>query len=309
MTPILIGNRGIIKLGFLTIVIVAPVFFGGYLFGYEHARVQYLTLSKIEPLALPVNVVGQISDIEQQRPEVVEAGEIIDVDQADSVEIVIETSINEEQSRSHEDKEVASSEPEKLPIEIVASAVIKNISEQNKENINKFELTIATDTIRDIANYTIQVGMYVRLDNAEAVVKKLQLNNLNAYVSDYVNKKSEMRYNARFGYFVDKKSASSALKSFRKNQNGDGYLVNYTVDSLKHNLVTLENNQLSTKNTHSNAEVVSPEINQNVVFQTSSLQQAIAKIENVNRANVLMNTQAENPEKSLVKKINKLTYN
>jgi cell division septation protein DedD len=80
--------------------------------------------------------------------------------------------------------------------------------------------------------YSIQVGMYKRLINAENMMRMLQAQHLNAYVSDYTSKKNESRYNVRFGYFVDKKSAITALKNYRNTQKGDGYLVNFSVENI-----------------------------------------------------------------------------
>jgi len=80
--------------------------------------------------------------------------------------------------------------------------------------------------------YSIQVGMYKRLINAENMMRMLQAQHLNAYVSDYISKKNENRYNVRFGYFVDKKSAITALKNYRNTQKGDGYLVNFSVENI-----------------------------------------------------------------------------
>jgi cell division septation protein DedD len=95
-------------------------------------------------------------------------------------------------------------------------------------------MVVASLTPAELNNikYSIQVGIYGRLINAENMVKMLQAQNLNAYVSDYVNKKNENRYNVRFGYFVDKKSALSALNKYKNKQKGDGYLVNFSVENI-----------------------------------------------------------------------------
>ena len=57
---------------------------------------------------------------------------------------------------------------------------------------------------------------------------KLQAQNLDAYVSSYGRKDSKVRFNVRFGYFEDKKSANRALKNYRNIQKGDGYIVNFS---------------------------------------------------------------------------------
>ena len=74
--------------------------------------------------------------------------------------------------------------------------------------------------------------MYGRLANAENMMKRLQAQRYEAYVSDYTNKKNEVRYNVRFGYFVDKKSAIAGLNKFKEEQKGDGYLVNFSADNI-----------------------------------------------------------------------------
>jgi len=84
------------------------------------------------------------------------------------------------------------------------------------------------------ARYSIQVGMYGRLNNAENMVSLLQEKNFEAYVSTYINKKEELRYNVRLGYFSDKKSALAALASYRQTEKSDSYLVNFkTEDRVK----------------------------------------------------------------------------
>jgi len=80
--------------------------------------------------------------------------------------------------------------------------------------------------------YSIQVGMYRRLINAENMMRMLQAQHLDAYVSDYISKNNENRFNVRFGYFADKKSAKTALKNYKNIQKGDGYLVNFSVESI-----------------------------------------------------------------------------
>jgi len=45
-------------------------------------------------------------------------------------------------------------------------------------------------------------------------------------------KKTEIRYNVRFGYFADKKSAIARLKAFRTDQQSDGYLVKFSATNI-----------------------------------------------------------------------------
>ncbi len=80
--------------------------------------------------------------------------------------------------------------------------------------------------------YSIQVGVYGRLINAENMMRLLQAQKYDAYVTDYTNKKNEIRYNVRFGYFSDKKSALETLAEFKTSQQGDGYLVKFSSDNI-----------------------------------------------------------------------------
>ncbi len=93
---------------------------------------------------------------------------------------------------------------------------------------------VASLTSAELNNikYSIQVGIYGRLINAENMMRMLQAQHLDAYVSDDTSKKNEIRYNVRFGYFVDRKSATSALKNYVNKQKGDGYLVNFSVENI-----------------------------------------------------------------------------
>jgi hypothetical protein len=60
----------------------------------------------------------------------------------------------------------------------------------------------------------------------------LQAQQFDAYVTDYTNKKDEIRYNVRFGYFADKKLAIAALDEFKTRQKGDGYLVRFSAENI-----------------------------------------------------------------------------
>jgi len=91
--------------------------------------------------------------------------------------------------------------------------------------------TFTTDELSKI-KYSIQVGVYGRLINAENMMKVLQAQQYDAYVTDYTNKKNEIRYNVRVGYFADKKSANETLAKFKASQKGDGYLVRFSADNI-----------------------------------------------------------------------------
>ena len=64
------------------------------------------------------------------------------------------------------------------------------------------------------------------------MMKMLQAQQFDSYVTDYINKKDEIRYNVRFGYFADRKLAIAALDKFKSRQTGDGYLVRFSAENI-----------------------------------------------------------------------------
>ena len=81
MAPILIDNRGLIKLGLFSVLTTVIVFAAGFLSGYQQATTFYAAGSEIETLALPVQAVLLEGDVEPQLPGTIVAGADIDVDQ------------------------------------------------------------------------------------------------------------------------------------------------------------------------------------------------------------------------------------
>jgi len=265
MPPILIDNRGLKKLGFIAVLFTLFTFAGGFLLGYQQATVFSAAGSESESLPLPINNVSVDSDIEQQAAETVDAGEKIDVDQSE----VPMLAIDQTKVIKKADTEIKEQgfKQKKLTTQVAISSVEKKsaavIESINASNLSKYETQVvksgpaidktsgivapikvnnqATQTkaaaliTADEANkikYSIQVGIYGRLINAQNMKTKLQAKNLDAYVSDSVNKKNKFRYNVRFGYFVDKKSAITALGDYKKAQKGDGYLVNFSAENI-----------------------------------------------------------------------------
>jgi len=86
-------------------------------------------------------------------------------------------------------------------------------------------LTMIDDASEETARYSIQVGMYSNAENAQAKVDQLLNANLNAYLHNYKNKKDEVRYNVRFGYFSSFKIGLKALNIYEKNFAGSGYVA------------------------------------------------------------------------------------
>ena len=74
------------------------------------------------------------------------------------------------------------------------------------------------------ARYTIQVGVFADSENAMRKKSELESQKLSAYIDEYTNKRDELRFNVRFGYFKDKSSAVTALSIFQQNASGSGYV-------------------------------------------------------------------------------------
>lgn len=75
------------------------------------------------------------------------------------------------------------------------------------------------------ARYTIQVGVFADSENAIRRMSELESQNLSAYTDGYTNKRDELRFNVRFGYFKNMSSAKAALSSFQQNMSGNGYIA------------------------------------------------------------------------------------
>ena len=274
MAPILVDQRGLVKIVFIAASTAVFIFVSGFLSGYQRAAVIYQPGSEIASLALPEISVGEPSDIEPHRPEVIAAGENIDVDQPEvpdkvtnDVYVHIGHTFISKQASNPESGKGASK------VQVIAS-IDENpdkVAQNNRQNdgfravddIENVEKNIDTGkegvtsstgsglnnpaTVKQVAaatsnvsdpdelkkiKYSIQVGMYGQQVNAENMVIKLQAQQFDAYVSEYLNKKNEVLYNVRVGYFVDKKTAVTALQEYKNKQNSDGYLVKFSPSSI-----------------------------------------------------------------------------
>ncbi len=254
MAPILIDHRGLKKLGFIAVLITVFAFAGGFLLGYQQATVFYAAGSSIEQQAAEIVAAGKKNDVDQSevyQPEIAmqSTGHTKVIKNADTkkkqqglkqekltTQAVISSvekksanvieNINASNLSKYE-KQVEKS----VPVVKNASVVVAPVKVNNQATQTKAAASIATDVDSKI-KFSIQVGIYGRLDNAQNMQRKLQTQHLDAYVSDAVNKKNKFRYNVRFGYFVDRKSALAALDKFKKIQKGDGYLVNYSSENI-----------------------------------------------------------------------------
>jgi len=323
MAPILIDSRDLIKFGFISVLTAFSVFSAGFLFGHQQAESFYLTGNKIESLSLPEKVVGIEGDLEPQMPGIIDAGEEVDVDQPELLanEVVQSVAVNKtsseiEDTESHDlavsvdSKSTAdklsvtnhgiSDKRDSSQAENIDTAV-NEISEENtseniinadtdKDVVQKYQAVVVSSFTSDELNkikYSIQVGMYGRLLNAENMMETLQAKQLNAYVSDYKNNKDEVRYNVRFGYFVDKKTAVSALEAYKDNQDGDGYLVRFSVENIT-NLARAEGADQPALIEEDSQDSQTPESKPSDVIQDQ-----VAPVDTINTTNVSLETHAE----------------
>lgn len=295
MAPLLLDNRSIIKLSFFSVAITVIVFSGGFVFGYQQATFQHLTSSTTEPLSLPIKNARLVSEIEQQKPEVIDAGVVIDVDQPAPVKGLakhIETIDTAVAQISNE--KIHKTVKKDLPV----TAEITSDAHSPVDSVP--EIVIITDDVINKARFSIQVGMYKRLDNANVMVEKLLKKNMNAYVVDYLNKNNKVRFNVRFGYYAKKKSAFSAIEKFRELHEGDGYLVNYSVNTLLH--------YVANENVNKEVDVVAldtaiPESEASVKTEKNE------QLSEISTTTDQIKIQAGNQKTDLVKSDEKLIYN
>lgn len=228
MAPLLIDSRDLLKLGSILVLVIVMVFAGGFFMGHQRAAAFYQAGSEMQSLSLPEKTLLAENVLESQRPEVIVAGEYIDVDQPETVALANEASQN---SMSDLVSKKPASKLQSVPL---ASSAKEN-RQVNEKAVSRTEAFVVNSfTSGDLSKikYSVQVGMYGRLLNAENMMKMLQAQQYDAYVSDYTNKKNEIRYNVRFGYFADKKSALARLKKFKADQQGDGYLVKFSATNI-----------------------------------------------------------------------------
>ena len=293
MSPILLDNRSIIKLGVTAATVVVLVFSSGFLFGYHQANDQNVRSVASESLDLPVKNTLLATDVDQQIPAVVDAGEVIDVDQPESAEVSTKKTLLPTNTSK---TQVLDSSIKKKSDEVKSLTVADTDNEiAFNDTIHSEPVSISDDVLAK-AKYSIQVGMYGRLVNAKIMTEKLRAQNLHAYVTDYINKKNEVRFNVKFGYFPNKKIASSALKDYINIQSGDGYLVNFTVDYLTHTEVASSSVRLDEK-LESGAD-------NSLKKSQGSDTDAVTTT-----PDILTKTQLKNTEAKLVEDADKLLYN
>jgi cell division septation protein DedD len=242
MTPVLIDSRVWIKFGFIAVFFSAITFAVGFLLGHQDATAYYGkndigANNKMIPLSLPEEVATASGSMETVAPEVIGEGEDIDVDRADAVIMVTAVDDVPESIKLGSDKSVTDQpmintsvfEEKETPTILTKNKATKLKSGSGLKSPNGISFT--PENIDEI-KYSIQAGVYGRLSNAENVMKQLKSEKFDAYVTEYLNKNNETRYNVRLGYFVDKRSALPTLSYFRREKNSKAYLVEFSVDTM-----------------------------------------------------------------------------
>lgn len=226
MAPILIDSRELAKLGFISVLVTFIVFATGFFCGYQQAATSLAAGSKTESLLLPEKVAAIASEIEAQPPEIIDAGEAVDVDQPRALpETVAAVEVIEKADVPVKESVLA---------ETTATVITKNIQKQTRLVAVAVQEVNAEKTVDELEKikYSVQVGVYGSLINAENMMRMLQAKQWDAYISDYTNKKEELRYNVRLGYYTDKKTAIAALAEYKKSHKGEAYLVRFSVEDM-----------------------------------------------------------------------------
>jgi cell division septation protein DedD len=250
MAPVLLDQRSLFKAGITLTLAMCVVFSSGYYVGFQKAVTgNSMEFNTTMALALPKPAHADTAEYEPYTPEQQLPGAYIDVDSPDpavsdaggntragdqddnnagDVESVIEqtTSHIEEAAVSdaatmHKDHQLQLAS---LPVGSENAGVVaaddKHTAATGSENNPVLSANRAED-----ARYTIQVGVFADAENALRRKTELESQQLEAYISEYKNKRDELRFNVRFGYFKHKSSAVEALTRFEQNMSGSGYVT------------------------------------------------------------------------------------
>jgi cell division septation protein DedD len=290
MAPILIDSRDQLKLGFISILVTVLAFAGGFFMGQQRAATFYQAGSEVQPLPLPEQVATAKNVVDPRIPSEMAAGEDIDVDQPEGNMLPGNTSTASAQDKL---ELVSSAKASTLNDDKTSTSPDVEVNEQNYTEKNQVAKSPGTGVVRAFTSdelskikYSVQVGMYGRLVNAENMVNVLRERQYDAYVSDYTNRKNEIRYNVRFGYFTDKKSAVEMLGKFKTSQNADGYLVKFSVDNIVNiaNATSIE--QVSNNSAH---EAETDNVSTPVTNLPSAAEDKISQADVLNDARVITN--------------------
>lgn len=256
MTPILLDQTSIFRAGVAVSFIMFVVFSSGYYIGHQKADSgKGIELNKTIALALPGPAHADTNEYGPQIPREQIPGAYIDVDspgetsagvnskqqavtQAHSAGADVENVINETTSTIETPavSELAAVQ-DNQQLQLASLAVTPDVFKPDDQAVNKVDKQhfsgaieagaqaqiIDTATAED-ARYTIQVGAFANSQNAIRRMSELESQHLSAYTEGYTNKRNELRFNVRFGYFKDRSSALTALNSFEQSMSGSGYI-------------------------------------------------------------------------------------
>ena len=261
MTPVLLDQRSIFRAGMTISVGMLAVFFTGYYIGLQKADFgRGMGLNKTIALALPSPAHADTAQYEPQAPQAQLPGANIDVDSPEATaaafaseqsvarraltaETKVETAIEE---TTHQIESAAAGLTQQQTMQLhmasltVTPALLKAGSEAvsveppdseqaaaggNEQSSTDDQEVIIDTASADNARYTIQVGVFSDSENAIRKMSELEAHNLSAYTDGYTNKRNQLRFNVRFGYFNNKSSAVAALNSFEQNMSGSGYVT------------------------------------------------------------------------------------
>lgn len=262
MKPVLLDQSSMFKAGLALSVGMLVVFCSGYYTGLQKAVPGAgLGLNKTIALALPRPAHANTAEFEQPVPLIQAPGADIDVDspdagitaasvddkhaftQANTVDSVIKTTTDTIEQAAVKKTAVADPAELQLASLTVTPEVLVHTGKkaettepgdgdqqraaaqlQNEAAAANDAQITDTATAED-ARYTIQVGVFADSSNAMRKMNELESLNLSAYTNGYTNKRDELRFNVRFGYFNNKSSATSALSIFENSMAGNGYVA------------------------------------------------------------------------------------
>ena len=257
MTPLLLDQRSIFKAGIAVSLGMFAVFSAGYYLGLQQAGFGgSIGLNRTIALALPKPAHADSDESEPQFPAGQPAGAIIEVDSpapgatarkneaGPEVGIAIQQTnrpinhpaADEDTTRQqhaglqlaslavqpavlNSTNEVAGRQQGNAPSDQADELPSKALTEAARQS-----LITDTATAQD-ARYTIQVGVFAESENALRRMSELESQHLSAYTEGYTNRRKQLRFNVRFGYFRDKASAVAALNRFEQDMSGSGYVT------------------------------------------------------------------------------------
>lgn len=254
MTPVLLDHKSIFRAGVTIAAGMAVVFSLGFYIGHQKAAGTGVGFNKTIALALPKPAHADAAELEPRQPEAPSPGADIDVDSPDAM-IATEDSAGTAPTGDAEAMAVAVSESssggvgqavasqdsqplqlaslgttaalvdaEKQPAEPMRASTGADL-QQHTGRASVDQAGIADTATAEDARYTIQVGVFADAENALRRQAELEAKKLSAYIDGYSNKRDELRFIVRFGYFRNKSGAVAALEHFENKMAGSGYVA------------------------------------------------------------------------------------